>query len=296
MSDSTLRLGDELGLAANITCMTGAGLGQVAQVFLDHPKTNEAENIVLIGGTNDVRNQNFDNEKEFAENVIQSVDKMVGLAKENKEKKFTIALCEPDHEPINLSPEMDEMLATLDIRREFIHEIVKDKVDTYIGTYGADDGHHNLTMKKINFEADEGGHATAEGTRQILQALDKSKFLVGSLVTNEAYIANEKKYAGVEAIFLYGCNLCDKAAKEITKDKYRNKIVCDSCLETVRTQVTENVYPLYEEIADRHQRQQLKRNISDSDSMSNTSRFSKKLHDEESVNEGTLSGASTVSA
>ena len=69
-TDSTLRNVDTLGLSADVCTMSGGGIGQVIQASLDDPNNIQQENIIIMGGTNDKKQQNFDTIEMFAANIL----------------------------------------------------------------------------------------------------------------------------------------------------------------------------------------------------------------------------------
>ena len=49
--DSTLRLANEVGLRADIVCMSGGGVGHLANILRDDPGlTDKPEGTILTGG------------------------------------------------------------------------------------------------------------------------------------------------------------------------------------------------------------------------------------------------------
>ena len=55
VSDSSLRLAEQVGLRADVLCMSGGGLGHLATVLRDDPMLEERKDIALVTGGNDIR-------------------------------------------------------------------------------------------------------------------------------------------------------------------------------------------------------------------------------------------------
>ena len=70
--------------------MSGGGLGLVIQASLDDPATPSFENIVLIGGTNDMKEQNFTNNQLFADNIDRFQEKLKVAVREVPDKNFLL--------------------------------------------------------------------------------------------------------------------------------------------------------------------------------------------------------------
>ena len=95
MSDSTLRNASTIGLRADVLCMSGGGIGQVAQAAMDDPDTVNKD-IVIIAGANDVKNGSYKSNKEFAESVNMGLEKIVEIATTRPEQQLIIPKMHPD--------------------------------------------------------------------------------------------------------------------------------------------------------------------------------------------------------
>ena len=104
ISDSTLRNADQLGLRADVMTMSGGGLGQIVQAAIDDPDTKEKSNIVLLGGTNDVKNNSYKDDNEFAENIKSTISKVIDYAVSEPEKKITLVNSYPNKENMVENP------------------------------------------------------------------------------------------------------------------------------------------------------------------------------------------------
>jgi hypothetical protein len=231
MSDSTMRLADPLGLTAEVSTMSGGGLGQVVQAALDDPEITKMDDVVIVGGANDIKCQSFETIEEFAQNIDASVDKVVGMANANPTKNYTIVNSHPriesPRDPVNTS------IKTLYLHRKLM------KV-------AADETVPNLSVTDAHYDTDATTHPTDEGTKFILHALHHS---VGnnSLIWNKDFIVSKRIYLRVEEIFKYGCNHCDKYGVDIKHD-FKNPVLCDTCHLANKENASKNRYPLLEQI------------------------------------------------
>ena len=230
MSDSTMRLADPLGLTAEVSTMSGGGLGQVAQAARDDPENAEMSDIVIIGGANDIKCMSFESNEEFAQSVDLTVDKVIGIATENPSKNYTIVNSHPDisnpPDPVNNS-----------IRTLYLHRKFKQAVTDTIP---------NFKVLDIHYGTDATNHPSDEGTKSILFTLHDN---VGnnSLIWEENYIVSRRPYQRVEELFRYGCNHCNRYGVDAQHD-HGNPLLCDTCHVANKDEAKNNRYPLLDEI------------------------------------------------
>ena len=89
VADSTLRSIDPTGLKADVLCAPGAGFGFIAEVLHDDPDCENANNIIMAGGTNDVYNEDVELEK-FAFAFDKGISKVVEFAENYPNKQVKI--------------------------------------------------------------------------------------------------------------------------------------------------------------------------------------------------------------
>ena len=234
-SDSTLRHVETLGLTADVCAMSGGGIGQVIQASLDDPNSIKHERIVIMGGTNDMKTQNFPSTEVFAANVDNALQKLADAAPLAPEKLFFLVQQQPYEEetededaggdprvPIFMTPEHR-------IRQLYLHSKMKDVANSIV----------NVETVNVKYHADHTGHPSEAGTAQILQTLHDMQLTPSSLIWNEQFIVNPKPYRGVESIFRYGCNACKRYGLEMDTSKHSHQLLCDECLETSMERATE---------------------------------------------------------
>lgn len=227
VSDSTLRHANTLGLRADVMCMSGAGLGQVAQATLDDP--NAKNSTIIIAGANDIKNKSYETEEEFAQSVQTSVRKIEAMVTDHPENSFVLVSPNPIKD--DYTPENEKETA----RKNYVHKVMEDLAEK--------ENINNVQVQGVIFEADETGHPTIAGTREIISQLSNCAHRVPELVWHEEYATSERAYWGVESIFRYGCNHCDSFGKHISHEVYRNVNLCDSCHEVNRDTSLQNSYP-----------------------------------------------------
>ena len=201
ISDSTLRNADQLGLCADVMTMSGGGLGQVVQAAIDDPDTKNKTHVMIMGGTNDIKNRAFENDIEFAQNISSTITKIYDLATSQPEKKFTLINSHPSYED-GTENNLEEIQRKT--REQYLHVKLHETVKKMPGLEAPIT---NVDIVDVKYDIDETGHPTVEGTIQILHTLNDfvkpDKF-----IWNNDYIATENKYRGVQSIYKYGCNHC----------------------------------------------------------------------------------------
>ncbi len=225
-SDSTLRCADALGLKSEVLCMSGGGLGQIIQAVIDDPDENEK--IVILGGTNDAKVENFVFTHDYCDNIDLSIAKLANHAKENQNKTFLLV----HQEPTRADEVTKGMEAT--VRDVYLATRMKQIADSV----------HNIEAVEIKYEADHTGHPTIEGTKEILSALNTLEFCGESLIWDDSTITTEKPYSKVQSIYRYGCNGCNRYGTELKKDSHTNQLLCDDCHELFTQEENELLYDI----------------------------------------------------
>ena len=101
-TDSTFRLTETLGLKADVACMSGGGFGQVTQAAIDDPSGEDKSNIMIFGGPNDFKNEGFENENEYCQNIEIAIDKLIQHARTMKDKQFAVIRAYPTAEHVGV--------------------------------------------------------------------------------------------------------------------------------------------------------------------------------------------------
>ena len=228
VSDSTLRNADQLGLSADVMAMSGGGLGQIVQAAMDDPDCEDKSHIIIIGGTNDIKNKSFANDNEYMQNISTTIDKIYDLASNEPDKKITLVNTLPNIECTHAdTAEFIERKT----REQYLHTKLKETV-AKMPTQATPV--ENVDILDVEYDVDETGHPTIEGTFNILKTLNDALKTDMKLIWNWDYITTENKYMGIQSIYKYGCNHCSGFGLTIEHAKYGNSIICDDCFDILR--------------------------------------------------------------
>ena len=226
--DSTLALADPLGLRTEVVAMSGGSLGQVTQAAFNNPKSKDADNIILLGGANDLNNHAISQPEEFAENVSGTLSKICDLATENPEKQVII---------VNSYPSIEERDEEFMLKEAILHKAVEELSDEV-----KEDVPRNISYATVAYETDETGHPTPQGTSDLLIQISQQVKTVEPLVWNTKFITSQKRYSRVQSVYRYGCSRCKEYGLKISRDKHHNPTLCDTCLEAVKDNAPNNSY------------------------------------------------------
>ena len=254
ISDSTLRNADQLGLRADIMTMSGGGLGQVLQAARDDPDCRDKENIVIIGGTNDIKNRSYEKDAEYTENMKATIAKLKEIAAEEPKKKLTIVNSHPRKAKIDVNT--PDFIITEKARETYLHNTLEENIRNF---KDLDIPIKNVAIMDVQYDIDDTGHPTVDGTKEILEKINDFLDYEKKLIWNSKFITTENMYRGVQSIYRYGCNHCDGFGQSIQHTRSKNGNVCDDCMDLVKhsTRAEEN-----EEMLDI--RKQLRQYVKDS--------------------------------
>ena len=247
ISDSTLRNADQLGLRADIMTMSGGGLGQIVQAARDDPDTQDKTSLIILGGTNDVKNASYENEAEFAENVNNTVTKITEFASGEPNKKFVYINSHPRY--MEVDAKTPELSIIQKARETYLHKTLKDNIKRFPDL---DIPIKNVEIIDVSYDIDDTGHPTIDGTREILEKINDCVEQEKKIIWNSKFITSEDKYKRVQSIFRYGCNHCDGFGQSIQYSRYKNGNVCDDCMDIVKhntqTGVCNEMLDIYNDI------------------------------------------------
>ena len=227
-ADSTLRCAERIGLTADVSCMSGGGVGQVANAIRDDPAMDAISTTVVIAGVNDSANKLL-SEEEFAYTIDKGVEKLTTEMEKNNANKLVVLniVDTPVHDWYHVDQRQK--------RQAYIAErwaVVKDNERL-----------RALSMETGAIEWDETGHPTEKGTRTILQQLET---LLPGLIWNTKYTSTSRKYQGVEGLFMYGCKCCGDI------QRYLGKGICAECQAAASTYQNPQIWKAVEATAIAH--------------------------------------------
>ena len=234
-TDSYMRQTEATGLKAEVACMSGGGFGQVVQAVADDPEAESKSNIIILSGANDFKNESFESEEEYCENIEKSMDKLLHHAQQQKEKNFAIIRAHPSTESIENEEDLTKIA-----RREYFFERINQKI--------VETAPDNITTVDVSCDLDATNHPTVESTCKIIRQIEKETNI--AFIWNVDYLVTQNKYAGVESLFRYGCNTCDGFGATISMSIFNNPTTCDRCINSMRSerQTTPHNYPHYDQV------------------------------------------------
>ena len=153
---------------------------------------------------------------------------------------------------LELDPELDnvEEIHNKYIREEYLSNMIDATVTTQ---RNKDPPVLNISaIDTSNYETDQTGHPTIEGTAQILNDINEKSNIEPGLIWNTNYITSEFMYRNVQSIYKYGCNSCEGYGTQITHHKRMNPNVCDACVQDMEGRSAQKQFPIYDEIKEKH--------------------------------------------
>jgi hypothetical protein len=200
VADSTLRNVDPLGLKADVMCVPGAALGQVAQTLHDDPDCEEARNIVMAAGSNDMFNDKIDNDL-FAYGVDKGIEKVKELAKNYPDKSIQLVTPMMDGDTLTTNQRIRcdyiyKKVSTVAFELENVEHLDRAKLQDL----SADDEPNS------GIEMEDMRHPSPDGTKKLVMMM--KDYNGDSLVWNDKYIINDQRYRRIQTIPRYGCKGC----------------------------------------------------------------------------------------
>ena len=189
ISDSTLRQADQLGLMADLTCMSGGRVGNVANILHDDPAIHEKTDVVVVAGFNDINNDKEDLAT-FNLKADCAISKLVHTAFEKQPK---IRLVTPILAP-NFTTALQEL--KLAAYKDLIQTTSEQRENVFV-----------ITPDPATIEF-HGIHPTPKGTANLLQQINED--MDQALIHNTNFIVAKSIYQGCTSILNYGCVMCSE--------------------------------------------------------------------------------------
>ena len=200
MADSTLRHADVTGLGADIICMSGGRVGNVAHILKDAPSMPKMKQIVVVAGTNNIL-QDGETVELFATKVGKGVELLQHQAFQDNRSLIVVA------------PPMPPDLSVL--RRHKWNRL------NFIMDSLSKDERNKFTFLPCPSDIQmDGFHPTVHGTQQLLRFIHTNV----SIIHSPDFITNHRIYNGVQSVYRYGCVSC---FKHLNLD---HNFVCLDCL------------------------------------------------------------------
>ena len=181
--------------------------------MIDDPGCNEANNIIIVGGTNDVFNDNVENPEKFAFAIDKSVQKIQELALTNREKRFTLITPMLDEEDLS-----DEQI----IRAQYITAKAKEINADHLSHLGLDQIEDHAEDTPTHLDMEDVRHPSTDGTKTLINMIRDTDN--NSLVWNPKFVISDSHYRRIQKLWMYGCKGCHRFP--VTVDDYR---ICEEC-------------------------------------------------------------------
>ena len=192
VSDSSLRLAEESGLCAEISCMSGATVGQLANAVDEEGGDDKLTSFVFVGGANDTKPTQTESDREIAKKIDASLQRLVAVASKpsNENKSFYI---------LNAVPHIE-----VPTRRQFVAQ-------TYFKERLSKLCVQTENLDQIKAPDDPSGwgsdlHPTRSHTESMILSITKD--LNKDIMVDPGVISTEKYYRGVQGHYLSGCTGC----------------------------------------------------------------------------------------
>ena len=149
VADSTLRRAEQVGLRTDVLCMSGGGIGHLANAVRDDPVMKERGEISVVTAYNDVRAP-YDNAFVFA--MEKGVEKLAGEVAAHPDKHMVIHSVRPQAlDPVE------------ELRAEFLSRALGALQSEIITV---------VPLHLPGMEVDKSGHPTEAGTASLLGQID----------------------------------------------------------------------------------------------------------------------------
>ena len=200
LADSTLRLAEHVGLKADITCMPGATVGQLAQAAAIHPNQDKYKHFLIAAGANDAPAEHESCPLKVAKRIDASLGKLKDVASDLKDHTFTFfdtTVPRSERTPL----------------QRFSDIYFKSRVKKVLKG-------DKFTLKSVHVYPEHWveGHPTQLSTEEMI------KCMAGDLILDADFITNERTYRGVQRAFVSACSSCDE------RGRYpKSRGFCEAC-------------------------------------------------------------------
>ena len=188
VSDSTLRQADQLGLIADLTCMSGGRAGNIANVLLDNPSIKDKTDVIVMAGLNDIL---LDEEPidEFVRKTETAISKMTVNLFGTATKLHIV--------PPFLPPNFDNTIRHKK-HKAYTDILQRTRVDPQLPFNVLP-----ITQEYMEFL---GIHPTIAGTEHLLNLIDEHI----KIIRNDDFITCTNIYQGCTSLVRYGCLMCNE--------------------------------------------------------------------------------------
>ena len=167
-SVSNLRCTEQVGFRTDAMCMSEAGLGHIANALRDDPYMDDKTNVLVLTGTNGIRNPAFENRHSYAYMVDTCVQKVKAAIPASSNLAF-------DH----LTSDLGDDKLDPDLRFREAQELER----------AQDDKTRVITIPRPFIDLDSSGNPTREGTAGVLRELGK---IYPGFVLNQEFLTTDR--------------------------------------------------------------------------------------------------------
>lgn len=207
IGDSSLRLVENVGLLADVACMSGASAGQLVTAVENHPNQAKHVEVVIAAGANDVKSLNSYDNAELCKRIDKSLDRVSDIITKDLNRNFYF---------LNTTPEEQEVSPQDFIARSYFKKRLEKLALT--------SDNFEVLKPKTNYRSWENGHPTQQATEIMIRAIAHE---YPSVIQDENFISTSKPYRGVDSLWLSGCSGCR------TRGRFTSGGFCTSCTEAI---------------------------------------------------------------
>ena len=186
MADSTLRYAEQVGLRADVACISGATVGQIAHAAIKGSKGLKDRGLAIVAGANDCEVYNSFTELEVAKKIDLSLSRLQPLV--SSSVPVTIMNSAP---PGGIGSPLDEFS-----KRYF---------DARLESICSANEHLSLAKCTEYLDTWVEGHPTQRDTEVMLQALTQH---IPDLILDPDFTTSKGIYRGVVSGWKSGCSGC----------------------------------------------------------------------------------------
>ena len=191
MSDSTLRLAESVGLRADVLCMSGGGVGHLANAVRDDPVMKERNEVFVVTGGNDYVRTEYADNVEYVFTIDKSLEKLQRVASATPDKAVKVLYVRDNPEEPALSPD-------LALKEHYFEQELVKLASPQIQV---------VPVPKSEVEMDDRGHPSEGGTLPNLKGINER--MEDDLFLNTEFTTSKRLYAGVQGVYRFGCRTCD---------------------------------------------------------------------------------------
>ena len=201
LADSTLRLAEHVGLKADIKCMPGATVGQLAQA-IDEDSSEKYNCYHIAAGCNDTSIKHDTDPYIVAKKIDSSIKKLAKVAKKHQNTK-SFVFYNTTQPKVQKSP-----------IQHFADSYFKNRMRKVLQK-------DTKVCKAVKYKEEwVDGHPSEEDTERMI------KKIAPDLIVDKKFLTSKRLYKGVTKVYVSGCSGCDQ------RGYFSYEGFCKSCLDS----------------------------------------------------------------